>query len=221
MQYPRSRLLIFTKAPVAGQVKTRLIPALGAVAAAELQCRLTHRLLASLQEAALCPLEVWGAPDVRREYFHGLKARYGVALRQQVEGDLGQRMAAASADALQRAEHILLIGVDCPLLGPALIGRALAALSRYDAVLGPVDDGGYALLGVKRYEPLLFQGVHWSAACVAEQTRRRMRRLAWDWLELPRLWDLDRPADLSRLYALMPELRSDGPCDGNLSRPLR
>lgn len=207
MQYPRSRLLIFSKAPIVGTVKTRLIPVLGAVGAANLQRRLTQRLVAAVSAAALCPLELWVTPDVRHPFFQQLASRYAVRLQQQNGENLGERMAHASQTALTCAESVLLIGTDCPLLDPDWIAQALQSLSRYDAVLGPAEDGGYVLIGLKRPHAALFQAMPWGSDVVAELTRQRLRAAGWRWLELPCLWDVDRPEDLPRLYRWLPELK--------------
>ena len=66
-------------------------------------------------------------------------------------------------------------------------------------MLGPAEDGGYVLIGLKRAVPEIFAEIPWGTAGVAEITRGRMRALGWDWAELPALWDLDRPEDLARL----------------------
>ena len=200
MQYPQARLLIFTKAPVPGQVKSRLIPTLGAEGAARLQRRLTRRLVEMMVESGVCPVELWVAPDAGHPLFDDLKQRYGLPIHVQRGRDLGERMAMACAEALGRADRVVLIGSDSPPLTPAAIGRALAELQWVDAVLGPAEDGGYVLLALKRAEPALFERMPWSTERVAELTRERMHALDWRWRELPESWDLDRPEDLPRLW---------------------
>jgi glycosyltransferase A (GT-A) superfamily protein (DUF2064 family) len=107
-------------------------------------------------------------------------------------------MCVAAAQALNDASRVLLMGVDCPGLSEGVLARALTRLESEDLVLGPAEDGGYVLLGLKRAEPRLFQGVDWGTDRVLAQTRERLRALGWLWHELPALWDLDRPADLAR-----------------------
>lgn len=202
MQYPKARLLIFAKAPETGRVKTRLVPVLGERGAAALSKRLLLDTVARFAAADLAPLELWCWPDRDHPLFLELGQRYGISRYCQVGGDLGERMLAAARCALGRGGWVILLGTDCPALGPDHLGATLEALEHQDAVLGPVEDGGYALLGLKRAEPALFAGIPWGSASVAELTRTRMRALGWSWWELPRLWDLDRPADLARLAAL-------------------
>ncbi len=206
MKYPRARLLIFAKAPIPGQVKSRLIPVLGAEDAAHLQRRLTWRLVGMMAESGVCPVELWVAPDASHPLFNDLERRYGLSIHVQRGRDLGERMATACAEALERAERVVLVGSDCPLLAPATIVRALVELGWADAVLGPAEDGGYVLLALKHAEPALFEQIPWSTERVAGLTRARMRALDWRWYELPELWDLDRPKDLLRLREDLPGL---------------
>ena len=90
--FPSARLLIFAKAPVPGQVKTRLAGRLGPRGAAELYKKLLRRTLAMAAAARLCPLELWGAPDARHGFFIACQRDYGVRLRRQSSGDLGRRI---------------------------------------------------------------------------------------------------------------------------------
>ena len=197
-------IAVFSRAPLAGTTKTRLIPALGAVAAARLQRRLTLRALAIAQQAAIGRVCVWAAPDERQRFFRALRRRCRVALRPQATGDLGERMAAAFA---AHGGPLLLIGCDCPALRPADLLAAAAALrgdaaDGHDAVFIPAEDGGYVLVGLRRPQPSLFAGIDWGSERVMAQTRARLASAGLRWLELPALWDVDRPEDLSRLAGL-------------------
>jgi glycosyltransferase A (GT-A) superfamily protein (DUF2064 family) len=94
----------------------------------------------------------------------------------------------------------LVIGTDCPVLEPDHLRAAADALATgVDAVVVPVDDGGYALIGMRVPEPRLFDGMPWSTADVMTETRRRLARLGLCWREPARLWDVDLPEDLRRL----------------------
>ena len=77
-----------------------------------------------------------------------------------------------------------------------------------EAVLGPAEDGGYVLLGLKRWHELLFEGHAWGGDTVADTTREALRLIGWRWRELPVLWDLDRPDDLTQFLKLGFELSS-------------
>ena len=96
----------------------------------------------------------------------------------------------------------LLIGTDCPALAPAHLQLASNALRNGDdAVFVPTEDGGYALIGLRRYDPWLFQDIAWGSETVMTQTRERLNALGWRWSELQTLWDVDRPPDYQRLLA--------------------
>jgi rSAM/selenodomain-associated transferase 1 len=200
MQFPDARILIFAKAPEPGLVKTRLIPALGAQGAAELAGRLLLDTVAKVVAAGLCPVQLWCAPDSSHPLFQDLASDAGLTLHTQEGGDLGGRMRHAAHCVLQEAASVLLIGTDCPPLHAGHLQQALQWLAQgADAVLGPAEDGGYVLLGIKAAPPLLFSGVSWGSDEVLAQTRQRLGRLGWCWQELEVLWDLDCPADLERL----------------------
>lgn len=202
MRFPTARILIFTKAPEPGQVKTRLIPALGPQGAADLHRRLLLDTVARIAPAGMAPVELWCAPDPGRDPFPELADRYGLKLYPQRGSNLGERMHHAAADALCRSDRVALMGTDCPLLDGFYVERALVALRGHDAVLGPVEDGGYVLLALKWEAVSLFRNLPWGSNRVAAITRERIEALGWSWAELPVLWDLDRPEDLKRLAEL-------------------
>lgn len=202
MRFPDARILVMAKAPVPGEVKTRLIPALGPEGAAALHGRLLEDIVRRLTAARVAPLELWCAPDAAAAVFGRLAAMYGCSLHAQKGRDLGERMRRAAADALTRARVVVLAGCDCPDLDAGYVEQALDALVSHDAVLGPAEDGGYVLLGLRRAAPELFAGLPWGTERVAAITRERMRGLGWRWAERPVLWDLDRPEDLARYRAL-------------------
>jgi hypothetical protein len=194
------RLLVFARAPVAGSVKTRLIPALGDDGAAALH---RHLLAHQLQQTrGAMPIELWCTPDSCDPFFQALAEQHGASLHTQQGGDLGERMHHALADALHRSDGAVLIGSDIPLIDAAVLHAARGALRQNAAVLLPTDDGGYGLIGLRRADHRLFDGVAWGTPQVMEATRARLRLCKVHWAELPTLWDVDRPDDLARLRRL-------------------
>jgi len=197
------RVVVFARAPLPGRAKTRLIPALGAHGAARVHRQLVMRTLATVSSAAAtregAGVTLRVAPQVGHPLFERLRRAHGLRLRAQRGADLGQRMHHALAAELCACPAAVLVGSDCPGLRTDDISTALGALSDpaagVDAVLGPALDGGYWLIGLRRPAMGLFQGVEWGSGHVAAQTRQRLRRLGWRWLELPARADLDRPAD--------------------------
>lgn len=192
-------IAVFARAPVPGAAKTRLIPALGAQGAARLQRELTRRAVATAQQAALGSVTLWCAPDAQHRFFRALARHAGVECLDQPAGDLGERMLHAFRLQCDRGP-LLLIGTDCPALQPEDLRCAAHALrGGEDAVFFPAEDGGYVLVGLRRPQPTLFEGITWGTATVMEDTRARLRAAGVTWREPKTLWDVDRPADLRRL----------------------
>ncbi|HSQ72223.1 MAG TPA: TIGR04282 family arsenosugar biosynthesis glycosyltransferase [Rubrivivax sp.] len=195
-------LIVFAKAPVAGQAKTRLMPALGAAGAAELAARLLERAVAAGMSAGFDVVELCAAPDASHPTFGRLAARHaGLQLSVQGDGDLGARMHRALTRRLVDCGRVLLIGTDAPALDAAALRTAAQALAGHDAVFVPALDGGYALVGLSRPQPDLFTGMPWSTPRVMAETRERARRAGLRWAELPAVADIDEPADLIHLPA--------------------
>jgi len=198
-------ILVFAKAPVQGEVKTRLIPALGAAGAAALHERLVDRALATAAAAAVGPVELCCAPDARHPALAPLARRHGAALGEQGPGDLGDRMHGAFSRALAGAPAAILIGSDCPALTPEHLRAAVAALAAgEDAVLAPAEDGGYVLIGLAHPERSLFERIAWGGPTVLAETRGRLAAAGLRWREIATLWDVDRPEDLDRLRRELP-----------------
>ncbi|MGZ8284393.1 MAG: TIGR04282 family arsenosugar biosynthesis glycosyltransferase [Allosphingosinicella sp.] len=186
-----TRIVIFAKAPVPGRVKTRLIPALGAEGAAALAREMLERTIGEALATGLA-VDLRGDPDPARWH----EARAGLVLTAQGEGDLGERLARAVRRTLGEGENILLIGADCPELDRHRLVAAAEALANHDAVIHPARDGGYALLGLKRFDPSLFEEIPWSTAAVAGETIARIEALGWSLHAGDTLRDVDEPDDL-------------------------
>ena len=198
--------MLFAKAPVAGAVKTRLIPVLGAERAARLHERLMVRALETLIKADVGPVEICCAPDTLHAFFVDCQQRFGIALTRQCEGDLGERMRDAFDAALLTAPCALIVGADCPSITVDDVRDAATQLARHDAALIPADDGGYVLIGARGTHPNMFDGIDWGEATVLAAQRDRFRALGWRWHEGAVRWDVDRPEDLARLIELDPPI---------------
>ncbi len=109
--------------------------------------------------------------------------------------------------ALIDASYALLCGTDCPDLNPEKIGAALRVLDEGgDAVLIPVEDGGYVAVGLRQPASWLFSEVRWGVSNVADITRERLQARGWRWSEPAKLWDVDDGGDLQRLRNTHPQL---------------
>jgi uncharacterized protein len=185
-------VVVFTRAPVSGQVKTRLARAVGDVAA--LAC---HR---ALLQHTLRVVEASGLDaEICLDGDPAALAPQRLPVRGQRGGDLGERMHTAIAAVCARGRRALLIGTDCPVLDAGYLLAADAALrDGADVVVGPVEDGGYVLIGMARPQPQLFVDMPWSTPTVYEQTLRRAAELRLDVVVLEKLWDVDDEAGYRR-----------------------
>jgi rSAM/selenodomain-associated transferase 1 len=197
---PEGLIIVFARAPIPGRVKTRLIPLLGPEGAAALQESMTSHGLAVGLKAGLGPVELWTSDHPDHPFFRRCHREHGIGIYGQPEGDLGLRMAAAFEEALARTPWALLMGTDCPCLNEADLREAAEALVQgKEAVLAPAEDGGYVLLGLRRFDRAIFEGIAWGTADVLEETRSRLRALGWMWHETRTCWDVDLPEDVARL----------------------
>lgn len=194
-----TRILIFAKAPTPGRVKTRLIPALGAEGAARLAHAMLARTLAAAIDSAIGPVELCADPDPASPAWYPVLLPGGIDTSFQGEGDLGARMARAAARHLQAGESVILIGTDCVEMSAELLSRAACRLAACDALIHPAHDGGYALLGLRRFAPTLFAQIPWSTDAVARLTIERIRALGWQLDVAEPLNDVDEVDDLALL----------------------
>jgi uncharacterized protein len=184
-------IIVFAKAPVPGQAKTRLIPALGEWGAARLHAQLTRHAVRTALAAGCGRVEIHGTQ--RHSFFHSMELPFSL----QRGRDLGERM----HHALARNPGAILIGTDCPALTAADLRRAARWLQGgYQAVLAPAEDGGYALIGARHVSTEMFCNIAWGTSAVYEETVKRLAPFRWRALRT--VWDVDRPEDLPRLRAL-------------------
>jgi uncharacterized protein len=194
-----ARIAVFAKAPVAGEVKTRLAQALGDEAAATLHGELVRHALATALDAGLGAVELWCAPDDTHPFFAQCARDFGITLKAQRGEDLGERMRNAAEDAHADGVPLVIIGSDCPALTPSHLRLAANGLRVQDAVFIPAEDGGYVLVALSKPVAGLFDGMTWGGEEVMLQTRARLEAAGAHWLELPTLWDVDRPEDYERM----------------------
>jgi rSAM/selenodomain-associated transferase 1 len=199
LEIQKQHLIIFTRYPEPGKTKTRLIPALGSIGAANLQQQMTeHTLLQAreLQQATGISVEVrfsGGSSQLMRDWLGP-----DLVYQSQGEGDLGERMERSLADTFQKsAEQVIIIGTDCPKLTSQILTTAFQQLQTVDLVLGPAIDGGYYLIGLRRPIPELFANIDWGTSQVLQQTVAITERYQVSYFFLPILADVDRPEDLS------------------------
>lgn len=189
-------ICVFAKPPVPGRVKTRLAARFGAAYAAELAAAFLEDTWGLVNSVA------WAEPVLATTgAFPALGWRGAAEVWLQGEGDLGERMERVARRALERADSVLLVGADSPGLPPRLLEQAREALLGADAVLGPSDDGGFYLLGLRRCPEGLLRGLPWSAPTTLAATRARLEERGLAARSIDGWFDVDVPADLERLRA--------------------
>lgn len=195
---PPETLILFTRHPEPGTTKTRLIPVLGPDGAADLSRRMAEhavqqaRLLVARRNVAL-KIYYEGGDEVRIAEWLGDDLIY---VRQD-QGDLGQRMAQAFSENCGTKEgSAVIMGTDCPGLSASVLWQAFDLLERNDLVLGPADDGGYYLIGLRSPCDELFRDIPWSTDEVFVRSIARATALGLSFTRLETLQDIDRPEDL-------------------------
>ena len=193
-----ARLIVFVRYPVAGRVKTRLIPVLGEDGAASLSRSMAEHTLkwaSRLSGKRRADLEVRFDGGSIPE----MAAWLGENVRciPQGDGDLGDRMSRAFRDSfMDGVKKTVLIGTDIPELTVFHIRAAWKTLDENDAVLVPAPDGGYGLIGLRRFSPEIFQGLAWGTNTVLEGTLAKAADLGLCVKTFPAQPDVDVAADL-------------------------
>jgi uncharacterized protein len=198
----RVALCIMAKAPEPGQVKTRLCPLLSPTEAAELyRCFLLDKI-AQVRAVARTEPVIAYAPAHAATAFEALAP--GFTLLAQRGADLTTRLLAVCAELFRSGCDVaILIDSDTPTLPAQRLERAVAVMSggERDIVLGPSEDGGYYLIGLRQLHPEIFEGMRWSTPTVLEETERRARALGLSTTRLDAWYDVDTAVDFARLRA--------------------
>ncbi len=205
----RTSLLVFAKEPLPGRVKTRLTPPLSPVQASELAAAFLADLLDRLDALPGVQVTVALPPDASRER---MASRFGTGRRwvDQGEGDLGERLVrAAGGEFRAGANGVLVVGSDHPNLPLSALEGCLGSVAagRFAWILA--EDGGYAALGMPRFEPRLFENIPWSTSGVSDATRARAREIGVEIDTWGTWYDVDRSEDLGRLLR---DLETSGGC---------
>ncbi len=197
------RLCVFARAPVSGRTKERLARHIGAQAAFDAYCVLVGRLLDSLANTKLST-ELWVDGDTDDPLIQQWARRYRLPVVSQPGGGLGDRMHEAIRRCRAAGRAGIVIGSDLPAVDTAYVESAAALLRDHDAVIGPAEDGGYALIGMHRPNPAVFSGIDWGTEAVYAQTRAKLDALGLRVGELPMTWDVDTLADWRRFLRCAP-----------------
>src|SRR5438094_1924170 len=197
-------LAVMTKAPQAGQVKTRLVPPLTPEQAAELNKCFLRDTAAAISNAAgadtACGIAVYTPVGAESAYTDILPADF--SLLPQRGDKFGERLYLAIEDLLKCGfESVCLIDSDSPTVPAENFAQAVKLLRCLGdrILLGPCDDGGYYLIGIKKPHQEIFERIDWSTERVLAQTKQRARELGLEVKLLPAGYDVDDDASLRRL----------------------
>jgi uncharacterized protein len=195
-------IAVFCRPLIAGQVKTRLIPNYGEAGATQVYQRMVERTITTVRttcDAINATASLWVAGDCAHPSIVEWSQRFQLSVHAQSTGDLGVRMFDCLTHSKLRAHNALLIGTDCPAFTAEHIASAATLLrSETPWVFTPAEDGGYVLVGSNAPTATPFENIDWSTARVMDQTRAALKRAALSHAELPTLWDVDLPEDVSR-----------------------
>lgn len=198
----KSCLIAFVKAPIPGQVKTRLIPFLSAQTAAELYKAFLLDLSRQIRSIQ-CDIKAIAYTPSDSEAKAQIRELLGCHLEffpQSGGEDLGQRLKAAAKWGYERkVERLLLIGSDSPTLPNEYIHQAFRALENSEVVIGPSFDGGYYLIGLSKQADEIFEGICWSTSQVLTQSLQKIEKLKLKFSLLPPWYDVDQPEELALL----------------------
>jgi rSAM/selenodomain-associated transferase 1 len=199
-----------SKSPELGRVKTRMQPYLTQEQSLQLHIELTQHVLPIWNDIKSLSVELWIGGDIEKfkrnvtsplERSSTVKNDFSnVSIHSQPEGDLGWRMSYAVKSALLRgASGVFLVGTDCPFIDEIYLLQAIEKLDNNDVVLGPANDGGYVLMGLKKYYSELFENIPWGTSSVLVDTKRVIKKKGLVWDSLCALSDIDLPSDLPLL----------------------
>ncbi len=190
-------LLIFIKHPESGKVKTRLANDIGKDNAAYYYSLMSKYLLKNVHYSDKYEtLIFYDPPDKKSEISKWLDIE-DTMLHPQIGNDLGQRISNSISQALDLGyKKVVVIGSDCIDISKKLIEDVYESLIKYDVVVGPTFDGGYYLIGIKRYLPKIFTDIQWSTESVFKQTISIIEKLELKYYVLDKLGDIDTVIDL-------------------------
>ena len=177
---------------MSGTVKTRLESALGLQSSLKLHKWLVEDRLKTLARDSLFNVSLHVTDNPRDPYWAHLNLNYSVPIYLQQGNTLGERMLKAVESTLAQNDWVILLGVDCPDLDASYVESAIRELEKgRNLVIGPAEDGGYVLLGLRRVVRDIFYGIDWGTGSVFKQTMSVLDRQGIDSVTLMPLRDLD------------------------------
>ncbi len=187
---------VFARTPVQGKVKTRLAEYVGEPQSLQIYQSLLNHSLRNYCAVEELRVELWTYGEDQQNFWQQTAKNLGLKHYQQVGEDLGERMYFAFQNGLRRASAVIAVGVDCPDLDSNYLRNAAEQLIHHDdLVVGPAEDGGYVLIGLRRLEKSIFSGISWGTSRVFNETLSRADNCGFRVKKLDKLRDIDRLED--------------------------
>lgn len=210
---------IFAKKSVPGNVKTRLAPLLTQAQSAELSKAFLKDIWNQVKTLS------WASAVIAVDEISQDHAKLcGVEqLLVQPKGNLGEKMEGIAGELFSdtNINQVLLVGSDTPGLPMRLLALAKKALEKADAVIGPCEDGGFYVLGLKRCSPGLLKGISWSQASTGQETIHRLQAQGLHVDVIEPWFDVDFPSDLKKLKTMLDRREIDAPHTHNLLKTFK
>lgn len=198
---PSIPLYLFAKAPVPGNVKTRLQPQLGSEGCAALAVQMLTQSIKKIANHWPGKFVLCVTPDQENSHFISLSDRYGCEVIRQTGSNLGDRMLGALGHGVAESGAAAVMGCDVPQITGRVIADAWKYMQQGENVLGPAIDGGFYLLGLHALRQEIFEGIEWGEDTVMDQLLRQAEQLGVGFRRLAILRDIDRWEDLKWLAA--------------------
>ncbi|HSE83019.1 MAG TPA: TIGR04282 family arsenosugar biosynthesis glycosyltransferase, partial [Thermodesulfobacteriota bacterium] len=194
---PNHTLIIFVKYPEPGKVKTRLAAVIGKEKAAQIYKKMAETVISNVSRSGEYRTVIFFDPPERKKDFEKWIGNGYMMLPQEGES-LGERIIKAFDKAFSLgAERAVIIGTDCVEISDELVSQAFGTLATVDVVLGPAEDGGYYLLGLKKLIHEIFNEINWGTNLVLNQTLEKVKKEGLKFQLLKTLKDIDTVNDLS------------------------
>lgn len=200
-------LYLFAKAPESGRVKRRLTPPLDQTQSALVADALLHQAVETVEHGWFGQKVLNVTPDTAHPAFTPYAQGFKWRMRLQPEADLGERMREALQEGIDQYGGAAVLGTDIPALTPAILRRAFQSLQAGQQVVGPSQDGGFYLLGMRQMPSALFDGITWGGNQVYARLMRNAREQQSPIQVLPTLTDCDYFEDLKWAARALPEFR--------------
>lgn len=193
---PDIPLYLFAKAPVPGQVKTRMQPELTGSGAAELALMMLAQSVSKVKKHWPGSLVLTVSPDPDHDCFRNLRNRYRLDIEVQTEGDLGQRINHVLEKAIRESGCGVVMGCDVPHISGKILSQVHARLSKQGNIVGPTVDGGFYILGLHELDHGIFNLVDWGSNRVLSRLLKNLDSLGMDIGFCRKLRDIDTWSDL-------------------------